>query len=318
MDRIDAATLPGETSRSSLAGGFILARNPRGITLILLASLFSAVAISLAARLVAGGWQPKTGSSRSRTWAGIDRLGVTATQFWGISIAVGVVTYLIVVGITRLPVIALMPALVAGALPRTYFGRQRARQLARIQEAWPDGIRDIISSVRSGASVASAVEDLGRFGPEPLREAFGSFPVYARSLGFEPALEMVRSDLSDPTSDRVIEVLIVAHQRGGSVVPEILGDLATATTKDLWALEQMRSEALEQKINSRVVFALPWLVLVAITAQSGAFRDFYSSRAGVFVACLGGVMSLVGILIATRLSRQPDEPRVLGGRETVR
>ena len=135
--------------------------------------------------------------------------------------------------------------------------------------------------------------------------------MHSRSLGFVPALEMIKSDLADPTSDRVIEVLILAYERGGAVVPQILSDLAEATTKDIWTLEQVQTEALEQKINSRVVFVLPWLVLVAMTAQSGAFREFYSTPAGVMVAATGGVMSLIGMAIASRLGRQPPEPRIL-------
>ena len=127
-----------------------------------------------------------------------------------------------------------------------------------------------------------------------------------------PALEMAKEDLADPTSDRVIEVLILAYQRGGTVVPEILSDLAEATTRDLWTMEQVRTEALEQKINSRVVFVLPWLVLIAITARPGPFREFYASPGGLVVVLLGGVLSLVGVGMASRLGRQPPEPRVFG------
>jgi hypothetical protein len=108
----------------------------------------------------------------------------------------------------------------------------------------------------------------------------------------------------------VIEVLILAFERGGAVVPEILSDLAEATTRDLWTIEEIRTEALEQKINSRVVFVLPWLVLVAMTARAGAFREFYSSSAGILVAVIGAVMSLIGVAIASRLGSQPTEPRV--------
>jgi len=246
-----------------------------------------------------------------RRWSGHADLEVTPAQFWGVSVGAGIVTYLVVAGMTSLTVIALMPAAVVGSLPRAYFGRRRARRVFEIQQSWPDGIRDIISSVRSGASLPSAVESLARFGPAPLLEAFASFGTYSRSLGFVPALEMVRSDLADPTSDRVIEVLIVAYEKGGAVVPEILGDLAEATTRDIWTLEEIRTEALEQKINSRVVFVLPWVVLVAMTARSGAFREFYSSPAGALVAAIGGAMSIVGIVLVSRLGRQPEEPRVL-------
>lgn len=128
------------------------------------------------------------------------------------------------------------------------------------------------------------------------------------------ALELVREDLADPGSDRVIEVLILAHERGGAAVPEILLDLTQAATKDLWTAEEVKTEALEQKINSRVVFILPWVVLIAMTARPGPFRDFYATNAGLAVVALGGVLSLVGILVASRLGASPTEPRVFGGR----
>ena len=114
---------------------------------------------------------------------------------------------------TSLVVVSLVPALVVATMPRAYFARKRSQRLARIQEAWPDGLRDILSSVLAGSSLPSAIENLTLFGPEPLRDAFQGFDVYSRSLGVVPALEVVRDDLADPTSDRVIEVLILAYER---------------------------------------------------------------------------------------------------------
>jgi tight adherence protein B len=248
--------------------------------------------------------------SPSETGIGLD---VSRFQFWVTSLGVGVVTFFLVYAMTGLLVVAFVPAVVVSTLPQAFYSRRRSQQVAAIQEAWPDGLRDLVSSVRSGASLPSAIESLGAFGPAPIREAFGGFGVYSRSLGVVPALEMVRADLADPTSDRVIEVLILAHERGGNVVPQILSDLADATTRDVWTLEQVRSEALEQKINSRVVFVLPWLVLVVMTMRSGAFREFYSTPAGVLIVAGCGILSLIGILIASRLGSQPDEPRVFTG-----
>jgi tight adherence protein B len=246
----------------------------------------------------------------SRSW--IEGLDVSAAQFWLTSVGAGAATYLVVLAVTSLPLVSLMPAIVVATLPRAYFSRRHARRLQEIQAAWPDGIRDVISSVRSGASLPSAVESLATYGPAPLRQALQGFPVYARSLGFVAALEMVKADLADPTSDRVIEVLILGYERGGNVVPRILADLADATTRDIWTLEAVRTEALEQKINARVVFVLPWFVLVAITARPGPFREFYSSAAGLAVVVIGAVMSLVGVVVASRLGRQAPEPRVFG------
>ncbi len=244
----------------------------------------------------------------------IQGLDVSNFHFWVVVLGVASATFALVYGLTGLMVVSAVPATVVATLPRAYFSRARARRLALVQESWPDGLRDVLSSIRSGASLPVALETLADFGPAPLREAFQGFGVYARSLGVVPALEVIKDDLADPTSDRVIEVLILAYERGGSVVPEILSDLAEATTRDLWAMEQVRTEVLENKINARVVFVMPWLVLVMMTTRSGAFREFYSTPAGILVVGLGGVMSVIGILIASKLSALPDEPRVFGGR----
>ena len=99
-------------------------------------------------------------------------------------------------------------------------------------------------------------------------------------LGTVPALEVIREELADPTSDRVIEVLILASERGGQIVKEILEDLVVATTKDLKVLDEIETEGLEMRINARAVLVLPWFVLVALTLRGGAFREFYASSAG--------------------------------------
>lgn len=257
--------------------------------------------------------RPRSQRKRRRRSSTVPGLDVTALQFWATVVAAGAVTFLVVFALTGLVAVSAVPAVLVATLPRAYFARKRSQRLARVQESWPDGLRDLVSSVRSGASLPSAIENLALFGPEPLREAFQGFDVYSRSLGVVPALEMVKDDIADPTGDRIIEVLILAYERGGSVVPAILDDLAEATTRDLWTMEQIRTEALEQKINSRVVFVLPWIVLVAMTARSGAFREFYSSPPGLLVVAIGGVMSLIGVAIASRLGAQPAEPRVFGG-----
>jgi tight adherence protein B len=276
----------------------------------ILASVATAAALGLVTHLLVTAPRRERRRRATTTLPGLD---VTPVQFWGTIVAAGTVTFFVIFAFTGLVAVSLVPAVVLATLPKAYFARKRGLRLTRVQEAWPDGLRDLLSSVRSGASLPTALESLALFGPDPLRETFERFDVYSRSLGVVPALEMVKDDLADPTSDRIIEVLILAYERGGTVVPEILEDLAEATTRDLWTMEQVRTDALEQKINSRVVFVLPWAVLVAMTARSGAFRDFYSSAAGLAVVGIGGAMSLVGVLIASRLGAQPGEPRVFGG-----
>jgi tight adherence protein B len=278
------------------------------------APLFTAVAVgAVVAWTLGSGPGRQRRENRKPRREVVPGLDVTPAQFWIAVLGAGALTFALVYGLTGLVVVSAVPAIVVASLPRAYFSRKRSLRRAAVQEAWPDGLRDILSSIRSGASLPRAVENMALFGPAPLRDAFQGFGVYARSLGVVPALEMIKDDLAEPASDRILEILILAHERGGSAVPEILSDLAEAATRDVWTSEQVRTEALEQKINSRVVFVLPWIVLVAITARPGPFREFYATSVGIAVVAIGGVLSLLGILIASKLGSHPDEPRVFGG-----
>jgi Flp pilus assembly protein TadB len=114
----------------------------------------------------------------------------------------------------------------------------------------------------------------------------------------------------------VIEVLVLAHERGGQIVRDILEDLVAATTRDLKLLEEVETEGLEMKINARAVLVLPWLVLLALTVREGPFRDFYRSAGGLLVVLVAGALSAVGGFLIARLARTRAEQRVFGSSAT--
>jgi tight adherence protein B len=286
--------------------------------LILLASLTVGFVAYLAVGLLMGYLPrvatrvavPRRGRVERQTWLLQAGTELSAAQFVVGSLAAGAVAFALVAAITGSPVVAIVPAAALGFLPRAYFGHRRARRLSELQRAWPDGIRHIIGGIQSGMSLNQSIASLATNGLEPLRLAFGRFAVGARMVGVPAALEVVKGQLSDSTSDRVIEVLLLAHERGGRIVTEVLRDLAEATSKDLKTMEEIASDRLEPKINSRAVFALPWFVLVMLCASPGPFRQFYQTAAGVVVILIAAAISLLGIWIVERLSRDPMEERV--------
>ena len=283
----------------------------------LIASGLAAVAAALIVGWVTGGWPPqrrlKAAKKPKGLWLQQTGVGISRSQYVVLTLGTVLVAFLIIWSVSGLMAVALPAAIVAGFLPRSWLMRRRNQQILALQSAWPDGIRDLIASISAGMSLGRAIELLAEAGPIPLRQAFARFPYLARVMGVAPALEVIRQELAHPASDRVIEVLIVAHAKGGPIVVEILRDLATATTRDVWAYEEIETLALEQKLNARAVFVIPWAVLAFITLRPGPFRDFYASPSGWVVVVVGALASLVGIGIASRLGRQTEEPRVFGG-----
>jgi len=247
--------------------------------------------------------------ARANNWLQQAGVGVGPWTFvWGSALA-GAFTVLVGAALTGSVFIALVPGLAVALLPRAYFGRRRRARLREVQRAWPDGLRDILASITAGLSLTQAVTNLAANGPPALRAAFARFPELARVVGTGPALELLKDDLADPTSDRVIEVLVLAQERGGSIVREILEDLVRATTRDIKLLDEIDTEGLESRINDRAVMVLPWLVLVALTARPGAFRDFYRSSGGVLTLVAAGVLTAAGVVALGRLTREPVEVR---------
>ncbi|MDQ1476303.1 MAG: tight adherence protein [Actinomycetota bacterium] len=249
---------------------------------------------------------------RDRLWLQQAGAGLTPVRFWAGSAAAGLLALLVLVALTGSLFVALVPSIAVAGFPRSYFARRRRLRMREVQAAWPDGLRDIGASIAAGRSLTQSVTSLATTGPPALRIAFERFPELARVVGTGPALEIVKAELADPTSDRVIEVLLLAHERGGPIVRNVLEDLVDTTTRDLKLLDALETEGLEMRINARAVVVLPWFVLVALTARGGPFRDFYRSSGGfatlVVAACLTGV----GMAFLRRLGRDEDEERVFG------
>jgi tight adherence protein B len=251
--------------------------------------------------------------ARERVWLQQAGVMLTPGRFWTGSVATGCVAFVALVALTGSAFVAIVPALAVATFPRAYFARRRKERLRQVQRAWPDGLRDLVASISGGRSLTQAVAALAATGPAPLRAAFARFPDLARMLGTGPALEIVKEELADPTSDRVIEVLVLAHERGGSIVRGILEDLVVATTRDLKLFDAIETESLEMRINARAVVALPWFVLVALTARPGPFRAFYRSGGGVATILVAVCLTVIGVLVLGRLGRDPVDERVLGG-----
>lgn len=250
--------------------------------------------------------------ARNKLWLQQAGAGLTPTRFWAGSVAAGLLALLLLVALTGSVFVAFVPATAVALFPRTYFARRRRIRMRQVQAVWPDGLRDVVASIAAGRSLTQAVNSLAATGPPPLREAFVRFPELARVLGTGPALELVKEELADPTSDRVLEVLLLAHERGGPIVRSVLEDLVDATTRDLKLLDALETEGLEMRINARAVVVLPWLVLVALTVRPGPFRDFYRSSGGLVTLLLAAVLTGVGMLFLSRLGRDEDEERVFG------
>ncbi len=242
---------------------------------------------------------------------------LTPRQLWAGSALAGIFGFVLLRLIVGTWWVALIPSLAVAFLPYSYFSRQRLQRLADVQKAWPDGLREILAHVNSGATLAAAIESLTERGPEALRVAFSRFPAQARMFGVVPALEIVKEELGDPSSDKVIEVLILAHQFGGGSLQQVLRDLIETMSADQLTAEQIRTAGFEQRLEGIVVGLAPWFILLFLATVPETYREFYRSREGRFIVIIAGVWAAFGWLMMRLVAKPPQEIRVFGGGSTI-
>lgn len=237
------------------------------------------------------------------------------SRFTPTAVAAAVLVFLVVtliVGlITRSVIIAFALGCLGGAVPLIVEARQQARKRTERIEAWPEAIRQLISSLRAPMSVHASLLDLAKTGPKALRPAFETYAVLSRRLDSQQALEMVRRDLADPVSDRIIEVLILSLEQGAAVTLEVLDELATSVTEDLRLNETIRTMMLDVRIDAAAIGIIPFALLLATVIGIPEWRNFYSTAGGQIIILLALAWSAFGVTMILFVIRVRPEPRIL-------
>jgi tight adherence protein B len=190
--------------------------------------------------------------------------------------------------------------------------RRTRRDLAR--EAWPRLIEEIrLHAVTLGRSVPQALLTVGLRGPAEMRPAFEAAQrEWLMSTDFERTLDVLRSQLADPTADAVCETLLIAHDVGGTDVDRRLRALAADRIQDLQGRKDARAKQAGVRFARLFVLAVP-LGMAFVGLSIGEGRAAYASDAGQ-VGVLVAFALMAGCWVwAGHLLRMPDEQRVFLG-----
>ena len=241
--------------------------------------------------------------------AGIE--GVTPVRLYAASAAVGLVVLVLVLGTSRVPVIALAFGSFGALLPLFLVRRRRAQRLVELREVWPEAVDNLASGVRAGLSLPEALSQLGVRGPEQLRAPFRHFGEDYRSTGrFAESLDRLKAALADPVGDRVVEALRMAREVGGTDLGRLLRTLSTFLREDARTRSELQTRQGWTVNAARLALCAPWVLLLLLSLQPETVRA-YNTTGGALVLLLGGGTSLVAYRVMLRIAKLPDERRVL-------
>lgn len=236
---------------------------------------------------------------------------VTPMRFVSASVGMGFVAALVVLAISQSPTIALAFGVMAAYAPTSLLHHLQRRRLTELREIWPEVVDNLASAIRAGMSLPEALMQVGDRGPESLRRSFIRFGADYQSSGrFAECLDRLKSELADPTGDRVVESVRLAREVGGSDLGRLLRTLSAFLREDARTRAELESRQSWTVNAARLAIAAPWIILGLLSLRPEAV-DAYNSGAGLVVLATGGVVSLVAYRLMFRIGRLPQEERVL-------
>lgn len=242
----------------------------------------------------------------------LERAGVRTVPpglFVPASVLVGLAAGAVALAATGLPAVAALAVLAAGSAPWLVLG-WRARARARAARAlWPVVVDALVAAMRAGMPLPDAVAALATEGPAVLRPGFALFERRWRETGTTSvALDSAKAQFADPTADRLIEILRMARQVGGSELPSVLRDLAVHLRADLALRAEMEARQSWVTGAGKLGLAAPWIVLVLLaTRPEGAAA--YGTPAGAVLIGGAAAVTAIAYRVMVAIGRLPEDRR---------
>ena len=203
---------------------------------------------------------------------------------------------------------ALMAALGGAAAPTLLQARSRREVVIARTEAlatWAEQLRDTIaaaSGLREAIAATAAVAAPSIAGP--VRE----LEIRLRSERFDTAVRRFATVVDDPIADKIAVALLIASERRGQRLTDVLSEVARAAREQ--AEMQMRMEAARARIYTQAVTVTTVLIgmFVIMIVFSRDYLVAYDSLTGqlVLLAVLAGWSAAFAGLIELSKVRQPE------------
>ena len=236
---------------------------------------------------------------------------VTPTSVLSLCAVLFAVAFALVQAVSRTVPVAVAFAAMAAWLPIAVLRQRAARRLRDFAEVWPEAVDNLASAVRAGLSLPDAVAALGTNGPEALRADFAQFALDYQVTGrFGECLDRLKDRLADPVGDRVIEGLRLAREVGGGDLGRLLRNLSGFLRDDARTRSELESRQAWTVNGARLAVAAPWIVLLLMSFQTTAIRQ-YASPGGVLVLGIGFGVCVLAYWAMMRIGRLPTEKRIL-------
>jgi tight adherence protein B len=197
-------------------------------------------------------------------------------------------------------VLGLIPA----AAPFAFVLKKRSRRLQKFEEGLPAAIDLMVSGLRSGHSIISAIGLVAREAPDPIgREFRVCFDEQNYGLELRTALENLANRV--PVQDvRMIMTAILIQKETGGNLAEVLDKCAHVIRERFRLKREIRSRTAQGRLTGWVLSILPFaLGLLLYLLNPDVVSLLWRRPMGVKMLYAASTMMLLGALIIRKIVR---------------
>lgn len=193
---------------------------------------------------------------------------------------------LVVLGVSRWPVLATACATGVLAMPKILAGREAERNVARLEalEQWVRGVSDRLAA---GHGLEQALAQAGRNIPSPIATQVAALQqrLQVHRMPTEQALRIFGLEVADPMGDKIAIALMQVAVRRGSGATTALAGLATMIARDVTDRREVDAARAEHRNTVKIVILVVGAFTVLAMLQ-GAYIQPYGTPLGQIVLAL--------------------------------
>jgi tight adherence protein B len=199
---------------------------------------------------------------------------------------------------------AVLVGLLAGMAPFGFVLVKRARQFAKFEEGLPAALDLMVSALRSGHSVTSAIGMVSRESPDPIgREFRACFEEQNYGLELRTALESmaVRVPLQDV---RIMMTAILVQKETGGNLAEVLEKCAQLIRERFRLKREIGVRTAQGRLTGWILSLLPpGLGVLLYFLQPEMISLLWKREEGIKLMYMSGIMTTIGALLIRKIVR---------------
>lgn len=246
---------------------------------------------------------------RTRRLGPIDR--------WRLRVSLAVAGALAAIVATGWPV-AVVLAAVGGFVSPTLIGAKRRRQaeIDKIESiaAWAEQLRDTIGAA---AGLQEAIAVTARVAPREIRPAVQELAAGMRRNRLADQLRLFARRVDDPTADQIVVALILASERRGQHLAQLLSDVAAAGRDDVTMRIRTETSRAQVYNDAKVVTGIVGGMFLFMLVANRSYLDAFDRLGGQVVLAVVGILWAVALYGIAQLSVVRRPPRLLSATEVA-